>query len=101
MRLVRLLLTDLKRAANAHDARGGCCGDAVPRCVRCARLRAGGKLCGLPGCGVRQPQGADAPRPLKRCAACATFAYCGAEHQRAHWPAHKPECRALAAARGR
>ena len=49
------------------------------------RYRAGQKAveCGLAGC----------TRPgLLTCSACQEAGYCGREHQRAHWPAHRAAC---------
>lgn len=43
------------------------------------------KVCAAEGCG--------ATSGLKRCGGCASVRYCGAACSRAHWPAHKAECR--------
>jgi hypothetical protein len=36
---------------------------------------------------------------LQECGGCGTARYCGTACQRAHWPAHKPTCKELQAAR--
>ena len=38
------------------------------------------------------------PTALLQCARCKAVAYCGADCQRAHWPAHKADCKRLALA---
>jgi len=50
------------------------------------------KACAAAGCGA--PSGT----PLLLCGACRGVAYCGHEHQKAHWPEHREACRAAAAA---
>ncbi|KAH3756283.1 FK506-binding protein [Pelomyxa schiedti] len=40
----------------------------------------------------------DKTTGLLNCSACHGIAYCGKEHQRAHWAVHKPTCQLLAAA---
>jgi hypothetical protein len=47
-------------------------------------------VCGLPGCGAAHRPGEGAA--LRICASCRVTAYCGAEHQRLHWKAHKKLC---------
>ena len=37
-------------------------------------------------CGIRR-------EPMQVCSQCRVARYCGVACQRAHWPAHKPECR--------
>ncbi|KAG2484035.1 hypothetical protein HYH03_017125 [Edaphochlamys debaryana] len=54
-------------------------------------------VCGCPGCGSFGGR-SEAELPLKRCGGCKAVRYCGAGCQRAHWPAHRPECGAMAAA---
>jgi hypothetical protein len=71
---------------------GGGCG-----CAACEGARARGAACALKECGACL-HGAKPP-PLRRCTACDTVAYCGPEHQKAHWKAHKPECKRAAAAK--
>ncbi|KAJ7160916.1 hypothetical protein C8R46DRAFT_1105960 [Mycena filopes] len=45
--------------------------------------------CGGPGCVRRvQKDGSD----LSQCGRCKTAVYCGVDHQRAAWAAHKPTC---------
>jgi TPR repeat protein len=61
--------------------------DAAPA----AAAAAAAARCALPSCGA--PGAA-------RCAACKAAFYCGADHQRAHWKAHKLECQALCEAGG-
>jgi hypothetical protein len=74
-------------ACAAHDAAPRCAAGA--RCARCAAHVAAGALCACPGCDARRrPDG----RALARCGACRGVAYCGAEHQREHWAAHKGVC---------
>ncbi len=46
--------------------------------------------CALPGCAAREMH----PRQFKRCAACATLAYCCKAHQVEDWPRHKAPCKA-------
>ena len=36
-------------------------------------------------------------RTTQKCSACECVSYCSPDHQRAHWPTHKIECRKLAA----
>jgi len=48
------------------------------------------KVCAAEGCG--------ATRGLRRCGGCASVRYCSMECSRAHWRAHKAECRRLQAA---
>lgn len=45
--------------------------------------------CGLPGCGELAN--------LKACSRCKNQWYCGVNHQKEHWPVHKPVCKAVAA----
>ena len=49
------------------------------------------RTCAAPGCG--------ATRGLKRCGGCGTVRYCSVECSRAHWRAHKAECRRVQAER--
>ena len=49
------------------------------------------RVCAAPSCGVT--------RGLKRCGGCGTVRYCSPECSRAHWRAHKAECRRLQAER--
>jgi hypothetical protein len=71
-------------------------------CAVCTLSRAVGAACALPGCGAHYRAGAgagaDAARPLQRCAACRVAAYCCAEHGAQDWRRHKRECRAAQAA---
>ena len=48
------------------------------------------KVCAAEGCGTTSG--------LKRCGGCASVRYCSVACSRAHWPAHKAECRRLQAA---
>lgn len=48
------------------------------------------RVCAAPGCG--------ATTRLKRCGGCSAVHYCSVECSRAHWPAHKAECRQMQAA---
>ena len=50
------------------------------------------RVCAAPGCG--------ATRGLKRCSGCGAVRYCSAKCSKAHWRAHKAECRRLQAERG-
>jgi ankyrin repeat protein len=45
------------------------------------------KVCCLPGCVLKISS---------KCAACNFVGYCGAEHQKAHWKVHKPQCKVIA-----
>ena len=45
------------------------------------------RVCAAPGCG--------ATNGLKRCGGCGTVRYCSQACCKAHWPAHKAECRRL------
>lgn len=45
------------------------------------------KRCGWPQCSV------DSSAVTKRCSVCKQVFYCGAEHSRLHWPAHKATCK--------
>ena len=54
-------------------------------------LPAAPRVCAAPGCG--------ATRGLRRCGGCASVRYCSAACSRAHWRAHKAECRRLQAER--
>jgi hypothetical protein len=95
-RVCARVLQQLHAAAARHDTNGTPCAlDAAGSCKRCAAARECGALCALPGCSAR---GRPGGKTLARCAACRVAAYCGAAHQREHWPAHKPACRAAAAA---
>ena len=49
------------------------------------------RVCAAPGCG--------ATRGLRRCGGCTAVRYCSAACSRAHWRAHKAECRRLQAER--
>jgi len=49
------------------------------------------RRCGFPSC---------AAEGTKQCIVCKTVCYCGVEHQRGHWKAHKVECKAFAASGG-
>jgi hypothetical protein len=71
---------------------GGGCG-----CAACEAARASGAACALREC-TACGHGAKPPL-LRRCNACGAVAYCGPEHQRAHWKAHKPACKRIAAAK--
>jgi hypothetical protein len=92
----RRIAAHLQAAAARHD--GAACTHAD--CKRCAPARARGALCALPGCGACK-RAEDATKKLLRCGACRTATYCSAAHQADDWERHKPECRALAAARSR
>jgi hypothetical protein len=95
MRLSAAVEVTLRVAAAAHD-RAPC---AVTSCERCAVRRERCSLCALPSCGVRsRAQHGPAAAELQKCSACLRAAYCGAAHQREHWPAHKGACRAARAA---
>ncbi|KAJ1633969.1 hypothetical protein T492DRAFT_1135097 [Pavlovales sp. CCMP2436] len=59
--------------------------------VSCEHRPAGWKPCGWPAC----PESG-----AKRCAKCGRIRYCCAEHQRAHWPSHRPSCRSKTSQRG-
>ena len=52
-------------------------------------LPAAPRVCAAPGCG--------ATHGLRRCGGCGTVRYCSAACSRAHWRAHKAECRRLQA----
>ena len=43
-------------------------------------------------CGALPAQDAT---PFQKCAACTAVTYCGKECQRAHWPAHRADCKKL------
>lgn len=47
---------------------------------------------------ARAPLAPPAAVSLSRCSRCRSVWYCGPAHQRSHWPQHKPDCAALAAA---
>lgn len=55
------------------------------------------KVCNLPTCGHTN----DTKTKLKKCSACKTVYYCGDDHQRQDWPAHKSACKAFREARER
>jgi hypothetical protein len=91
----KAVLATLRDAAAQHAAAATSCA-AEAACMHCEALRAQRALCALPGCGVRLADGAP---KLKSCTGCHARAYCGKEHQAAHWAAaHNAECRALRAA---
>ena len=90
-RRVHALVTALRAAAARHDAARCTHAD----CVRCAGARKRCELCALPGCGLRRREGDDR-KALMRCSTCRAAMYCGAAHQKEHWPRHKAECRAAA-----
>jgi hypothetical protein len=90
------LAAALTAALAAHDAAPAACA-AAAACVRCAEQRREGGRCGLAACGARRRH--EQPgKGLLRCSGCLTAAYCCGEHQREAWTAHKPACRAAAAA---
>jgi hypothetical protein len=39
--------------------------------------------------------------PMQKCARCRMVWYCGEDHQREHWPVHKPHCKELCGLRAR
>jgi hypothetical protein len=45
-------------------------------------------VCAFPGCSVAS----TSECPLRTCGRCMAVCYCGPDHQRAHWPAHKQSC---------
>jgi len=51
--------------------------------------------CADPGCPSRRLPGSERA-PLHLCARCRLAGYCGAGCQRAHWPAHKAQCKSTA-----
>ena len=67
-------LREVREASAAHEA-----------------APASSRTCANPSCGA---SGAG----LRRCADCGSVLYCSAACQRAHWKAHKAECRRLQAA---
>jgi hypothetical protein len=83
------------RPAPAVSSAACSCNDAACEC--CAKMRASGKRCGLPGCGASRRTD-DSERMMAKCGRCRRFAYCCKAHQTDDWPRHKSECRALAAA---
>lgn len=46
------------------------------------------KFCAVPGCLIKDN--------LQMCAGCRKVHYCSVEHQKANWPTHKRECKAMA-----
>lgn len=48
-------------------------------------------------CRRAEPAGAEGPGHLLVCAGCKSRVFCGKECQQAAWPAHKRECKQLAA----
>ena len=89
------LKSRLQEAARRHDT-ARCVHLA---CVRCADARSRGRMCGLPGCGLRKrADGSDPPKALLHCKCCLAATYCCALHQREHWPLHRPSCRPPGAA---
>jgi hypothetical protein len=48
--------------------------------------------CNYPSCGVCSDTTLQGPRSLKKCSHCESVSYCGREHQKADWKAHKKDC---------
>ena len=51
---------------------------------------AGRSMCAWTGCSERGRQ---------KCSRCEGARYCGAAHQKLHWPQHKPQCKAAVSAK--
>ncbi|GAA5917708.1 hypothetical protein JCM8208_006700 [Rhodotorula glutinis] len=69
----------------------------LPLAVVVLNEREMAQRCALEGCG--KVESVETVERYKRCSSCSRRYYCSTEHQHAHWPQHKQDCKDLAAGR--
>ncbi|GAA5943948.1 hypothetical protein JCM3775_004719 [Rhodotorula graminis] len=69
----------------------------LPLAVVVLNEREMAQRCALEGCD--EVESVETTERYKRCSSCSRRYYCSTEHQHAHWPRHKQDCKDLAAGR--